>query len=79
MFEEQIKPKSRSVAAKIVISSTVGILLSLGLCGLGAVSGEAKFAPFLFSSGFIVLGLAVLGFVVGLVWAVFEGLGSGEK
>jgi hypothetical protein len=79
MFEEQSKSKSRSVAPKILISSTVGILLSLGLCGLGAVSGEAKIAPFLFYGGFIVLGLSVLGFVVGIVWAVVEGFSSGDK
>ncbi len=79
MFEEQSKSKSRSVAPKIVITSAVGILLSLGLCGLGAVSGEAKFAPFLFGGGFIVLGLSVLGFLVGIVWAVVEAIGSRDK
>ena len=68
--------KSSSWGLKILVSAVIGILLSLGLCGLGAAAGDTKASPFFLISGVVVLGLSVLGVIVGTVWVVVEAIES---
>ena len=61
-----------SLTAKLAIVSSVLILISLGLCGLGGVGGQ-KAAGILFPAGLIALALGVLGFLLTLIVAVIQG------
>jgi hypothetical protein len=72
MFEVDSKSASRNWGSKVLVSSVVAFLLSLGLCGLGAVTGSGEFSTFMFVAGVVVLGLSLLGIIVGIVWTAID-------
>ncbi len=60
---------------KTLAFSAAGLVLSLGLCGAAAASGNSSFATFFVSADVIVLFASLLGFIVGVIWIVF-GIGK---
>ena len=75
------KKRANSVGLKVIVCSVVGILLSLGLCGLGSFLARNTHdgAPFsLDLIGLFGFVLSLLGLGVGFVIAIVEFL-SGRK
>lgn len=79
MLEQYQNKKTPEVGPKILVASLVGILLSVGLCGVGAATMNTKVSPFFVWLGVIVLGLSIVGILVGVVWLVVEGFQSRGK
>ena len=78
MSEEK---RANSIGLKVIVGSVVGILLSLGMCGLGFYlardihDGAPPSLDILGGFGFV---LSLLGLGVGIVIAIVEAL-SGRK
>jgi hypothetical protein len=79
MFEQYQKSRVSEWGPRILVFSVVGLLLSLGLCGIGLGAGQMKAAPIFLIGGWAVLGISLLGVVVGLVWIVVEAVLSRGK
>jgi hypothetical protein len=72
-----INSKSNMTAPSIVlVVSVVLFLLSIGLCGMGAVSGGTGT---LIGLGLTCLGLSILSFGVGIVWLIVVAIGNRRR
>lgn len=66
MFEES---SERSTPLRLLAIGGAGFLLSIGLCGAGALSPKAGF---LVGAGVIVLAISILLFLAGLIGLLFN-------
>lgn len=79
MFEKDDETNVTNVGVKILVASVIGILLSVGMCGVGIATSDSKVSPFLFAAGIFTLAVSSMGVVVGIVWAIIEAGNSGDK
>ena len=74
MFTQIEKPR-KFIGLKVIGVSVVGILLSLGLCGVQSSVSHGNFG-FLSTVGMLLFFASVLGIFAGLIIAIVEGLAA---
>ncbi len=68
MFEPpQNKQRSLTVPLKVLAFGAIGLIISLGLCGMSGV-GHQHFQGFFMASGIVVFVSSLLLLIVGIVW-----------